>query len=217
MNTDKRFRVFLSMFICVHLWLISSVAHAAEPSAPAVLHLTNGGFVPGELTGSEEPNEVRWRSPVFVDPLTFPLSAVQAVRYTVPADAPPPAGEYCFELANEDILYGDLLSVTDSEVVLTSPRTGRLTLAREHVRRLYRSKRADSIYLGPSGFAGWAGPDGTSHWGDEGGRLFTDTTGATLVGRVGIPEKAVIEVELSWAKKADFVFAMGVDEKDSAV
>lgn len=198
------------------LLAVAAVAPAAEPPAPAVLHLTNGGFVPGELTGSDEPNEVRWRSPVFVDPLAFPLSAVQAVRYAVPADTPPPAGEYCFELANEDILYGDLLRVTDGEVELTSPRTGRITLAREHVRRLYRSKRSDSIYLGPSGFAGWEGPDGTSQWGDEGGRLFTDKTGATLVGRVGIPDKAVIEVELSWTKRPDFVFALGVDERDSA-
>src|SRR5439155_6133708 len=146
--------------------------------ARSVLHLTNGGFVPGELSGSDEPNALRWRSPVFVQPLEFPLSAVKAVHYAVPAEAPQPAGEYCFELVNDDILYGDLLAVTDGDVEITSPRTGRMVLARDHIRRLYRWHGADSIYLGPSGFAGWDGPDATSQWGDEGGRLFTDKTGA---------------------------------------
>src|SRR5262245_21865894 len=196
--------------------IFAVAAPAAEPPPRAVLQLTNGGFVPGELSRSEEANELRWRSPVFVDPLSFPLSAVKSVRYDVPAEAPKPAGEYCIELVNDDILYGDLLAVTDGDVELTSPRTGRMTLAREHIRRLYRSKRTDSIYMGPSGLAGWDGPDGTSKWGDEGGRLFTDKPGASLVGRVGIPEKAVIEVELSWAKKPDFVLALGVDERDPA-
>ena len=151
-----------------------SLAGGPPAAEPAVLHLTNGGYVPGELSGSDEPNQLRWRSPVFVQPLEFPLSAVKAVRYQVPPDAPKPAGEYCFELVNDDILYGDLLAVSDAEVELTSPRTGRVVLARDQIRRLYRQKGADSIYLGPSGFAGWDGPDGTSQWADD-GRVDTGT------------------------------------------
>jgi thiol-disulfide isomerase/thioredoxin len=198
------------------LLVVAAVAPAAEPPAPAVLRLTNGGFVPGELRGSGEPNSLRWRSPVFVQPLEFPLSAVKGVHYTVPPEPAKPNGEYCIELINDDILYGDLLAVTNDELEITSPRTGRMSLARDRVRRLYRQQGADTVYLGPSGLAGWDGADATSQWGDDGGRLFTDKVGATLVGRVGMPEKAVIEVELSWTKKPDFVFALGVDERDAA-
>src|SRR5207302_970890 len=91
------------------VWLCPTGATAADPPARSVLHLTNGGFVPGELRGSEGVAELRWRSPVFVQPLEFPLSAVKAVHYAVPAEVPRPAGEYCFELVDDDILYGDLL------------------------------------------------------------------------------------------------------------
>jgi thiol-disulfide isomerase/thioredoxin len=199
------------------LLVVAVVAPAAEPPPPkSVLHLTNGGFVPGELTGTDEPNSVRWRSPVFVQPLEFPLSAVKSVQYAVPADVPKPAGEYGFELINDDIFYGDLLAVTDGNVEITSPRTGRMVIARDQLHRMFRREGADSIYLGPSGRAGWDGPDGTSQWNEDGGRLFTDKVGATIVGQVRMPEKTVIELELSWAKKPDFVFALGVDERDAA-
>ena len=43
------------------LLVVAVAAPAAEPPARSVLHLTNGGFVPGELGGSDEPNALRWR------------------------------------------------------------------------------------------------------------------------------------------------------------
>ena len=99
-----------------------------------------------------------------------------------------------------------------------------------------RSPGADSIFLGPNGLAGWkssepearareaflplagasdlsAGTSGlaaTPQWRDEGGQLSTDQSGASLFGDLGIPEKAMIDVELSWKRKPDFVFALGV-------
>src|SRR5437588_840545 len=86
-------------------------------------------------------------------------------------------------------------------------RPGRRALRRDAIRRLYRWQGADTVYLGPNGLAGWDGPDVASQWGDEGGRPFTDKPGATLAAALGVPEKAVIEVELSWTKKPDFVLA----------
>src|SRR5438067_5952778 len=202
-----------ALLLAVVAATVASAAAAADPPARAVLHLTNGGYVPGELCASDDATGLRWRSPAFVRPLEFPLGAVKAVHYAVPPEVTRPAGDYCVELVNDDILYGDLLAVTDAGVELTSPRTGRVILRRDHVRRLYRWTGADAVYLGPNGLAGRDGPDAAARWTDEGGRLSTARQGATLLGRVGIPERAVIEVELSWAKKPDFVLALGVDER----
>src|SRR5580704_13168082 len=105
MNTDKKFSFSLSVFICAHLWLISSAAGAD----PAVLHLTDGSFLPGDLRGSDDPKVLRWRSPVFGRLFEFPLTGVNAVHYAAPALPPKPRGEYCVELTDDTVLYGDLL------------------------------------------------------------------------------------------------------------
>ncbi len=42
----------------------------------------------------------------------------------------------------------------------------------------------------------------------------TDREGASIQGDFGIPAKAAIEFEISWKTKPDFVFALGIDEKD---
>jgi thiol-disulfide isomerase/thioredoxin len=206
-------------------WLcLASAATAADGAANAVLHLKDGGFVPGELGGSEDPKALRWRSPLFAQPFDFPLSAVNAVHYAARGPLPQPAGEYCFELGDDDVLFGNFLALTEEEVELDSARLGRVHLRREHVRRLYRSHGVDSIYLGPNGLAGWkyseaalaGGSGSTPQWRDEGGRVITDQSGATIFGDLRIPDKAVIEIELSWKQKPDFVFALGVDDKDTA-
>src|SRR5262245_42420799 len=94
------------------LLVAATVAPAADPPGRAVLHLTNEGFVPGELCGSDDPKELRWRSPAFTRPLEFPLSAVKVVHFAVPPGVPQPVGEYCFELLDDDVFFGDLLAVT---------------------------------------------------------------------------------------------------------
>jgi thiol-disulfide isomerase/thioredoxin len=195
---------------------LAAAAPGADPAPSSVLHLTNGDFVPGELRGSEDPKVLRWRSPFFAQPLEFPLSAVNAVHYAVPAQPAKPPGAYCFELVDDDVLYGDLVGLTEDDVEVESAGIGRLRLPREHIRRLYRWKGADSIYLGPNGLAGWKDSSATPQWRDEGGQLLTDQAGAALFGDLGLPEKAVIEVEFSWKRRPNFVFALGVDDHDAA-
>jgi thiol-disulfide isomerase/thioredoxin len=207
-------RFLVAALACVHLGLMPPAATAADPAPGSILHLTNGGFVAGELRGSDDPKVLQWRSPLFARPLEFPLGAVKGVHYAAPAPPPRPAGEYCFELVNDDVLYGDLLGLTDDTVELNSARVGRVKLSREQVRRMYRWKGAEPVYLGPNGLAGWRDRSATPQWRDEGGHLLTSQAGASLYADLGIPEKAVIEVELSWQRRPDFVFALAVGDRD---
>ena len=195
---------------------LASTASAADDKPRCVLHLTDNGFVPGELRGSDDLKAIHWRSPLFASTLDFPLNAVKAVHYEMVGQPPAPHGEFCFELVDDDFLYGDLLELTDDDVILASARLGRIRLRRDRVRRLYRYAGADSIYLGPSGFIGWKDKATTREWRDDGGQLQTDKPGASLFGDLGLPDKATISFELSWQDKPDFVIALGVDERDAA-
>src|SRR5262245_21857478 len=119
-------------------WTFLAAASAAEPPA-AVLHLSNGDFVAGELRGSNDAILLGWRSPHFAKGLDFALTYVNNVQFPVPAGPPPkPQGEYCFELADEDTVYGNLLNITEEALELDSPGLGRLHLRRDQVRRFYR-------------------------------------------------------------------------------
>ena len=195
----------------------SAAAIAADRTASFVLDLTNGDFVSGELRGSEDPQVLQWRSPFFARPLEFPLMGVRSVHGAAVGPQLKPVGDYCFELVDGDLLYGNVLAVTAEEVELQSAQWAHVHLRREQIRRFYRWKAADAIYHGPNGLTGWKESAAKSQWRDEGGQLVTEQAGASLFADLGIPEKAVIEVELSWTRKPDFILALGVDERGLAL
>src|SRR5438094_483595 len=108
--------VTLSLFVHGLLSFgLAAVAGAEDKPATAVLRLTNGGLIPGELRGSEDPKVVRWHSPYFARPLDFPLSVVHSVHYAV-AGPQKAVGEFCFELTGDDVVYGTLKGVTGDDV-----------------------------------------------------------------------------------------------------
>jgi peroxiredoxin len=181
----------------------------------AVLHLANGGFVGGVLLSSESSEFLRWQSPKFVKPFEFATSCVTAVHYPVPATPPKPVGEYCLELSGGDVLFGDLLQLTGNVAELKTARFGTLAIERDQIRRLYRwSGGGDLIHLGPNGLAGWTESGDKKQWQAEGGQPWTNQPGSAIRGDFGIPNQAIIEFELSWKTKPDFVFALGVDNSD---
>jgi len=196
-------------------WLCFGATAFADdkPSVP-VLYLMDGGFVPGVFRASADPKVLRWHARSFAQPFDFPLNAVNAVQCPAPEPSVKPRGEYCFELQDDDVVYGDVVALTDERIEVETPGVGRLLLRRERVRRLYRWQGADSIYLGPIGLTGWKDAATPPRWRDDGGHLLTNQPGSVYAD-LGIPEKAMIEVELSWKRKADFVLAFAVDANEA--
>jgi peroxiredoxin len=213
----------------------------AAPSPSAVLHLTDGSFVPGDLAGSSQPGVIRWQAAAFVSPFEFPVNRVNAIHWPPPGASPKPEGDSCFELAGGDVLFGTLVGLDDRQGELDIPRIGRLQVERSSIHRIYRWRgSADLVYLGPNGLAGWsetASPRGVTTvvqdaimrngqparaetptpqkgWHEESGQLVTDREGASIQGNFGVPAKAAIEFEISWKTKPDFVFALGIDDND---
>lgn len=212
MKGSDRMRVGIAVLV---VGMAAGVAPAAEPAA--VLHLTNGGRVPGTLLGSDDPGVIRWRAPAFAEPLAFPTAGVQAVHSNVPLAPPQKRDEYGVELLGGDVVYGTLAALTGHAAEVESEKFGRLRVRRDQVRRVFRRKGGDVVYVGPNGLAGWKDPADKPNWKDEGGQLLTDQYGAAVFSDVGLPDRAVIELEVSWRLKPDFTLALGTDEKDAAV
>ena len=97
--------------------LTGSSASAAEeaPATPssAVMHLTDGSFIPGTLGDTARPGVLRWQAAAFVSPFEFPVDRVNAVHWPPPALIPKPEGDLCFELAGGDVVFGSLVSLDD--------------------------------------------------------------------------------------------------------
>ncbi len=176
------------------------------------------GIRSGSLDASSQPDLIRWQSAAFTAPFDLDLKSVTAIHYSVPAELPKPRGEYCFELAGGDVLFGSLLAMNDKEADLEIVRLGRLHVNRSVINRMYRWRSSsDLIYLGPNGLAGWQQAANKSGWKEEQGQPWTDQDGATIRGDFKLPARSTIEFELSWKNKPDFVFALGVGEDEKSV
>jgi peroxiredoxin len=233
---------------CLRLGLVAIMtltalarARGDEPAPSPILHFTDGSFAAGELAESTRPGVFRWQASGFVSPFQFAVSRVNAIHWPPPKSVAKPGGDFCFELAGGDILFGALNALDGKQAELEIPRVGRLHIDRSSIHRIYRWQgSADLVYLGPNGLTGWSETvprrlggnfdvnvknlDGQPirrepaspkmGWSEESGQLVTDREGASIRGNFHIPAKSTIEFEISWKSKPDFVFALGVDDQD---
>ncbi|MCA1685847.1 MAG: TlpA family protein disulfide reductase, partial [Planctomycetia bacterium] len=194
--------------------LAGAAGRAEGPPEGLVLHLRDGGSVPGEIVDSAKPGVLGWQAPAFVGPFEFAISAVSSVSSPARSDLPRPSGDYRVQLAAGDIVFGSLVGLDGTGAVLDVPTLGRLNVPRDGLRRIDRWRAgADSIYLGPGGLSGWHEPPGGAPggWQEEAGALFTAEYGAAIWSDLGIPGRAAIEFELSWKSRPAFVLALGVN------
>jgi thiol-disulfide isomerase/thioredoxin len=205
--------------VLVALWGTSVLGADPATSPPQpVLSLANGGYASGEIRPSTQAGVVRWQATPFVSPFDFAWNEVNAIQWPPPAAQPKPTGDFCFELAAGDVLFGSLLNLDGSQAELDVPRLGRIHVQRSKLHRIFRWRDgADLIYVGPNGLVGWHEPTGQKNWREDSGQPMTDKEGASIRGDFGLPDRASIEFEISWKSKPDFVFALGVDDKENTV
>ena len=197
----------------VLLTVATSNARAASPSV-AVLHLSDGDFLAGYLADCDETGIIRWHMRGATAPFDFPTAAVRAAHFPSPDTVPSPKGDFLFELANGDMLYGSLASVTPERFELESARFGRLHVDRAEIRRIVRLGDASpSEYRGPNGLAEWKQAE-ANQWREEAGRLITSSARARVQKKLAIPEKARIEFELAGGRDLEFAFVLSTGTSD---
>jgi thiol-disulfide isomerase/thioredoxin len=165
----------------------------------------------------EQRNVLRWQGEVFTEPFDFALGKVSAVQFPMSGtrvyQSLAPAADFGFELAEGDLLYGNLVGMTPSEVELETPGLGRLKVLREYLSRMVRRQaEGHLIYQGPNQRTDWQVAPTSSSWREDAGHLVTDQSGATLLGNFDLPAQARIEIELSWDDQANFMLALGATE-----
>ena len=128
----------------------TSAAAADQPNPPPrpVLHLANGGTSVGQIRASTRPGVLRWQAAASDSPRDFAWNEVAAIEWPAPAMQVKPAGDFCFELAAGDVMFGTLLALDDHQAELDVPRLGRIHVQRSNLHRIDRwRKGADLIYL----------------------------------------------------------------------
>lgn len=192
--------------------MIASAAEVASPTvALPVLHLATRDHVAGKFVDAADGRELRWQSPMFAAPFTFPYDAVNAIHFPVPPQMPTATGDMRFELLGGDEFFGKLLSLDDQLARIETPDLGVLELERGWLQRLSRWRNgADLVYFGPTGLAGWKQHGEPQQWREEAGHLMTQQAGAAISRDFSAPARARYEVELSWNGKPDFELSLGV-------
>src|SRR5262245_54125670 len=96
-------------------------AKAEKPKPPVVdptlsmLYLGDDDYFAGTLRDNPNPNTIRWQATGATEPFEFSPEAVRSAYFAPPAVRPLPEGEYCIELTDGDILYGNLAAITKDE------------------------------------------------------------------------------------------------------
>ena len=178
-----------------------------------VVHLTGGGQSAGKIQALAVPGELRWKAVSIDLPRHAGWNEVAAIEWPRAVKRPNPTGDFSFELAAGDVLFGSLVGLDEHEAELEVPRAGRIHVSRSSLRRINRQTADDGlIYLGPNGLVGWKELAAQNNWRSDSGRPTTGQEETLIWCEPGLPALASIEFAISWKIKPDFVFAVGVGE-----
>ena len=193
---------------------LAGADRAESPPAGSMLYLRDGDYFNGAIEDCDTPNVVRWRVPGIAAPLEFPAEPFRAAYFAASNEHPAPAGEYCFELSDGDLLYGSLTAVTPNGLEIEAAPFGRLHVARSAIRR-FTSWVGNSTteYRGPNGLAEWR-QSGNDKWREEAGRLIATAVGAEVQKELSIPSQARFEFEISWSSIPEFTLVLATGASD---
>lgn len=182
------------------------------------LRLKNGDYVDGEPVALDSTDSLGWKSDHFNSPLNISVEQIRGFELSQDADATKKFEPWTMELQSGDRLTGELLRWNEGIVAFKSPTFGELDIASSLVSRLVKnSNDVQWVFQGPRDPSVWKPFSGDEAWSMQGGSLVSSQLGSRTIGNVSLPEKAAIDLRLSWEGKAGFVIALGVDDNASNI
>ncbi|MEZ6068104.1 MAG: hypothetical protein R3B90_20860 [Planctomycetaceae bacterium] len=209
-NFIRRSTRFLSL---VWLILISGIevppVSAADPRS-GVLTLATDDHLAGSLGPASAKGLLAWQGSDFVRPFEFEFAAIASLRFPNVEPRPQPVGLFGIELLNGDVLTGDIVGWQAEQVTVQSAHFREVQLQSRSIRRLYRLSENPLVSLaGLTGLTGWETND--KPWKESGAGIETEQPLAVAVSNVDLPDTAIVEFELHWEGKPNFVLAIGCD------
>ncbi len=198
-----------------------SEAVAAEPVDETLvgsISLINGNTIAGEIRESTTPKVIRWQGIDFTEPFEVLTDAIKSIRFPAPEQRMVQAGEFAFELTSGDLISGQLVRWAPEGIEIDSSLFGNVTVRPEAIRRMYRiEKNPTLVFASLAGLQDWKAADGEAGgWQEDGAHLWTDQDEALINGNLGVPDLAMVEFEISWSEKPNFVFALAVDAESES-
>jgi hypothetical protein len=194
------------------LALLAPSAVPAQDEFASQLRFARNNQLTGELL-SLDADRLVWKSPVLKEPTAFWLNKVLDV--TLPAATPEFDADHeaTLTLTNGDVVRGQLASVTEEEVKLTTWYAGPLSFGRGMVKSLSIDDRPTLVYRGPSGMDGWRQTGDADSWGYQANALRSTSPGG--IGReVETPDECRFAFTAEW--RGEFRLALNLFSPDLA-
>lgn len=206
-------RLFAS---CLLLPLIFWNAAGFAQQRNAVLHWRNGDSLPGSFLESQS-EQIRWKSPVFLDEVRVNASDLTSVVFPVSGGDVSIQSDGAFRVATTsgDVFTADLIGADSKTFTMSNERLGKFTIARPAIYSLIRHNNPNMIFDG-SQFDDWEIRT-TDLWQREpAGHAITQKTGSTLFHKANLPKQFELELELVASAAPKFVLAFAKDKAAAA-
>ncbi len=194
-----------------------AAAKPAEQKVEGVVSLINGNTIAGQIVPSDSPDVIRWHGSEFVEPFQIRSDAVKSIKFPAAREKMVQSGQFAFELISGDLLSGRLVGWTDAEVGIDSTLFGSIAVRSDAIRRMYRIEENPTlVFASLAGIQDWSTTDWQpKDWMEDGAQLWTDQNDASINGNLNVPDLAMVEFEVSWADKPNFVVAIAADHTSS--
>lgn len=192
-------------------------ANSTDGEAPAgpvgLLTLINNSTIEGKLGESDSPDQIEWWGTGFSAPFQFRTPAIASIKFGTEANPVVHQEGFEFEFVGGDVVAGELVGWSGEAIEIASAQFGTVRVRPSAIRRLHRiEQNSRAVFASLSGLQDWTNTTwSTEGWLEDGDHLKTVQPGATLNGDLRVADRAVVEFEVSWQGKPDFVFAIGVD------
>ncbi|TWU65811.1 Thiol-disulfide oxidoreductase ResA [Crateriforma conspicua] len=198
-----------------------SSSHRTPMFADGILTLSDHQTIVGQVADVRIPAPdgpiLGWQGVGFNDPFVFPIDRVKKLEFQDANEINQQQATFAVELYQGDLLTCDLLSIDADQLVLKEPDLGKLQIPLDAVHRLYRvADNPTLVFAHLAGLQDWSGNHWNNEgWFEEGIALGSDRADAVLMGDLGVPNRAIIELELSWKGAPNFHVSLGCDPTQS--
>ncbi len=198
--------------------VLMAFSHARAAEREMRLRLKDGSVSVGQVVISRELDRLGWMIAGLENPVNFDLRVIRSASTMFDdreqVDNPP--GTKFFQLFGGSLIVGKLLELGDQFAIIETQTFGTIKVERSLISSLTDAGYAgDVIYSGPKDDATWNILSKEDDWEFHAGSLVASKQDASILGNVGLPAKAQINLVLSWRGVADFVFSLGTPDVKS--